>query len=109
LPADKKEVFQIGKLSIDITKHRALVNDKEIDLTPTEFEILKLLVTNAGKILTHKQILKEVWNKTDELEGVYHLLRVTISNLRRKIELDPDRPTCILTEPCIGYRLRSDN
>lgn len=64
---------------------------------------------NTGKILTHKQILKQVWDKTEELEGVFHLLRVTISNLRSKLEPDPDRPTYILTEPCIGYRLHSEN
>jgi two-component system KDP operon response regulator KdpE len=109
LPADQKAVFRVGKLLIDITKHQVTVDGAPVNISPTEFEVLKLLVINAGKILTHKQILKQVWDKTDELEGVFHLLRVTISNLRSKLEPDPDRPTYILTEPCIGYRLRSDN
>jgi two-component system KDP operon response regulator KdpE len=109
LPSNKEEVFRAGKLSIDITKHQVIVNDKEADLTPTEYDILKLLILNAGKVLTHRQILHEVWNKSEDLEGVLHLLRVTISNLRGKIEPNPDRPTYILTEPSIGYRLRSDS
>jgi two-component system KDP operon response regulator KdpE len=85
------------------------VNEKEADLTPTEYDILKLFILNTGKVLTHRQILQEVWNKADDLEGVLHLLRVTISNLRSKIEPNPDRPTYILTEPGIGYRLHSEN
>jgi len=109
LPANKEEVFRVGKLSIDITNHQVKVNEKEADLTPTEYDILKLLILNAGKVLTHRQILHEVWNKNEDLEGVLHLLRVTISNLRGKIEPNPDRPTYILTEPGIGYRLRSEN
>lgn len=109
LPADQKAVFQVGKLLIDVTKHQVIVNGAQVNVSPTEFEVLKLLVINAGKVLTHKQILKQVWDKTEELEGVFHLLRVTISNLRSKLEPDPDRPTYILTEPCIGYRLHSEN
>ncbi len=109
LPSNKEEIFRVGKLSIDITNHQVIVNDKEADLTPTEYDILKLLILNAGKVLTHRKILQEVWNKAEDLEGVLHLLRVTISNLRGKIEPNPDRPTYILTEPGIGYRLRSEN
>lgn len=105
-PADQESIFHTGKLVIDFTKRLVTVIGKPIELTPTEYEILKLMARNAGKVLTHRQILKEVWNKTDELEGVFHLLRVTVSNLRSKIEPNPDRPTYILTEPCIGYRLQ---
>ncbi|MDD5066981.1 MAG: response regulator transcription factor [bacterium] len=108
LPADQKEVYQVDKLAIDITKRQVLVNGNPVNLTPTEYDVLKLLILHAGRVLTHKQILQEVWNKDEALEGVFHLLRVTISNLRSKIEPDPDRPVCILTEPGIGYRLRSD-
>lgn len=108
LPTDKGEVFKAGRLSMDITKHQVTVNSSQVDLTPTEYDILKLLVLSAGKVLTHHQILKEVWNKPDDREGVFHLLRVTISNLRSKIEPNPDRPAYILTEPGIGYRLHSD-
>lgn len=104
----KKEFFKIGGLLIDITKHKVMVNDSQVDLTPTEYEVLKLLVLNEGKILTHRQVLREVWNKNEDLEGVYHLLRVTISNLRSKIEPNPNRPAYIVTEPGIGYRLHSE-
>lgn len=107
LPSDKDEIFKMGKLLVDITKHQITVDGKQIDLTPTEYDILKLLILNAGKIVTHKQILREVWNKNEDLEGVLHLLRVTISNLRSKIEPNPNRPTYVLTEPGIGYRLYS--
>ncbi len=109
LPLNKEEILRVGKLLIDITKHQVTVNGKEADLTPTEYDILKLLILNAGKVLTHRQILQEIWNKTEDLEGVLHLLRVTISNLRSKIESNPDRPTYILTEPGIGYRLRYED
>jgi len=109
LPPDTKEILRVGKLSMDITSRQVIVNGTEADLTPTEYDILKFLVLNAGKVITHQKILQEVWNKTEDLEGVLHLLRVTISNLRSKIEPNPDRPSYIMTEPGIGYRLRSDN
>ena len=109
LPSNKEEVIRAGRLSIDIANHQVKVNEKEADLTPTEYDILKLLILSAGKVLTHRQILQEVWNKSEDLEGVLHLLRVTISNLRSKIEPNPDRPSYILTEPGIGYRFRLDN
>jgi two-component system KDP operon response regulator KdpE len=109
LPLDSEEIFRVGKLSMDITSRQVIVNGLEADLTPTEYDILKFLVLNAGKVITHQKILQEVWNKTEDLEGVLHLLRVTISNLRSKIEPDPNQPTYILTEPGIGYRLCCDN
>lgn len=109
LPVDTKEILRVDKLSLDITSRQVMVNGTEADLTPTEYDILKFLVLNAGKVITHQKILQEVWNKTEDLEGVLHLLRVTISNLRSKIEPNPDRPTYILTEPGIGYRLCSDH
>jgi hypothetical protein len=70
----------------------------------TEYEILRLLLQNAGKVLTHRQLLKQVWGTAYESE--MHLLRVNISNLRRKIEPDPSRPHYLLTEPGVGYRIR---
>ncbi len=105
VPKNEKTLYEIGKLSIDIAKHRVEMGSREVHLTPTEYDVLKVLVMNAGKVVTHKQLLQEVWNKTEDLEGVSHLLRVTISNLRDKVEPAPDRPTYILTEPGIGYRL----
>jgi len=103
------QAFKIGKLCMDLTKRRVRIGKKNIDLTPTEYDILKLLVFNAGKVITHKQIIKDIWNKNPEdFQGMDHLLRVTVSNLRNKLEPDPTRPEYIITEPAIGYRLRSD-
>ena len=105
LPASNEPIFTIGKLSIDIGKRIVLVKGRKVHLTPIEYNILKILVLNAGRIVTHKQLLKEIWNKTEDFEGIAHLLRVMISNLRNKIEPDPNRPIYILTEPAVGYRL----
>jgi two-component system, OmpR family, KDP operon response regulator KdpE len=109
LPLEKGEALRSGKLVMDITGRRVSIEDNEISLSPTEYDILKLLILNSGKVITHKQILREVWNKTEDYEGVLHLLRVTMSNLRGKIEPNPDRPTYILTEPGVGYRLHSND
>jgi two-component system KDP operon response regulator KdpE len=107
LPADQDEIYRAGALSIDVARHEVTIKGNRINLTPTEYDVLKLLVINADRVVTHRQILEEIWNKPDDMEGVLHLLRVTISNLRSKIEPDPDRPIHVLTEPGIGYRLRS--
>jgi len=109
LPLEKEEILRSGKLVVDITSRQVTIEENEINLSPTEYDILKLLLLNSGKVLTHKQILREIWDKTEDYEGILHLLRVTISNLRSKIEPNPDRPTYILTEPGVGYRLRSDD
>src|SRR4030042_4138155 len=103
---EETPVFKIGKLKIDLAKRIVQLNKNKIELSPTEYDLLKILVLNAGKVMTHKQILKNVWNiNPDEYEGSDHLLRVTISNLRNKLEPDPSRPEYIITEPAIGYRL----
>jgi len=109
LPLEKDQILHTGKLVVDITSRKVTVEDSQIDLSPTEYDTLKLLLLNSGKVLTHKQILREIWDKTEDYEGILHLLRVTISNLRSKIEPNPDRPMYILTEPGVGYRLSSDN
>jgi two-component system KDP operon response regulator KdpE len=80
------------------------VRGNEISLTPTEYDILRLLMQNAGRVITHHHLLRQVWGTAYESE--MHILRVNISNLRRKIESDPSRPHYILTEPGVGYRLR---
>ena len=108
LPQNYEAVFRVGKLSVDIGRRVVTVNGRAVHLTPIEYSILKFFVLNAGKVVTHKQLLKEIWDKTDEFEGIAHLLRVTISNLRNKIEPDPNRPIYILTEPGVGYRLFVD-
>lgn len=105
---EEEPIFKTGKLIIDLAKRHVEINGKEIDLTPTEYDILKLLALNAGKVLTHRHIIKNIWNKGPDDEGADHLLRVTVSNLRNKLEPTPSRPAYIITEPAIGYRLKSD-
>jgi len=97
-------VFVSNDLTVDLGARRVTVNEVDISLTPTEYDILRFLVTHAGKVLTHGQILKQVWGTTNVEQP--HVLRVNISNLRRKIERDPSRPRHIITEPGVGYRLR---
>ena len=96
-------VFTSGDLVMDLPRRRVTVNNEEVQLTPTEYDILRLLVAHAGKVLTHGHILKQIWGMA-YLEQP-HVLRVNISNLRRKIEADPSRPRHIVTEPGVGYRL----
>lgn len=96
-------IFQEGGLQVDLARRLVMVGDREIQLTPTEYDLLRVLVTHAGKVLTQRQLLHQVWSEGyDDM----HLLRVNISNLRRKIEPDPSRPTYIHTEPGVGYRLK---
>lgn len=102
--AEVQPVFSSGDLAVDLARRMVTVAGNEIQLTPTEYDLLRALVTNAGKVLTHHQLLREVWGMGYEQE--MHMLRVNISNLRRKIEPDPTRPRYILTEPGVGYRLR---
>lgn len=97
-------VFQSGELTVDISRRVVTVNEKEIQLTPTEYDLLKILVTHAGKVITHHQLLRQVWG---EGYNDMHILRVNISNLRGKLEPDPSRPTYIHTEPGVGYRLKA--
>jgi two-component system KDP operon response regulator KdpE len=82
------------------------VDQGEVRLTPTEYDLLKLLVTHAGKVMTHQQILRQLWGP--DYADQAHLLRVNVSNLRRKLEADPTRPAYIITEPGVGYRLRAE-
>jgi two-component system KDP operon response regulator KdpE len=98
--------LQVDQLLVDLSHRRVTLAGVEISLTPTEYDLLRLLVQNRGKVLTHRQILRQVWGPTYESES--HLLRVNISNLRRKIEPDMARPSYILTEPGVGYRLRAE-
>ena len=92
----------VGDVSIDTDERRVLVAGKEIRLTPKEFDVLKYLVSNAGKVVTHRALLQSVWGwqATDQTE----YLRVFINQLRRKIEPDSSQPRYILTEPWVGYR-----
>ncbi|MBF0240759.1 MAG: response regulator [SAR324 cluster bacterium] len=101
---ETEAIFQSDNLVVDLTRRLVTVEGREIQLTPTEYDVLRLLVTHAGKVMTHQQILQQVWQRHDASES--HLLRVNISNLRRKIETDSTRPRHILTEPGVGYRLK---
>lgn len=96
-------VFQTGGLVVDFSRRVVMVNDREVQLTPTEYDLLKVLATHAGKVITHRQLLRQVWGEGYE---DMHILRVNISNLRGKLEPDPSRPTYIHTEPGVGYRLK---
>jgi two-component system KDP operon response regulator KdpE len=97
-------IFQQGDLLIDFVKRDVRVNDSPVTLTPTEYSILHTLINHAGKVLTHQQLIKEVWGGNYEVNA--HLLRVNVSNLRRKIESNPLQPRHILTEPGVGYRFK---
>jgi two-component system KDP operon response regulator KdpE len=97
-------IYQNEDLLVDFMKREVQVNDQPVMLTPTEYSILRTLVNHAGKVLTHQQLIKEVWGGNYEAD--FHLLRVNVSNLRRKIETDPLRPHHIITEPGVGYRLK---
>ena len=97
-------VLQVDTLRMDLSRRLVTMGDNQVSLTPTEYEILRLLLQNAGKVLTHHQLLRQVWGTAYEEE--MHILRVNISNLRRKIESDPSRPHYLLTEPGVGYRPR---
>jgi two-component system, OmpR family, KDP operon response regulator KdpE len=96
-------LFQSGDLLFDAARRLVTMGGQELQLTPTEYELLRVLVQHAGRVLTHRQLLQEVWGPAYASET--HLLRVNISNLRRKLEPDPSRPRYILTEPGVGYRL----
>lgn len=96
--------YQVGELVIDMARHKVSIAGKEVVLTPTEFDLLRTLTQNAGKVLTHRQLIHLVWGASYEDED--RLLRVNIANLRRKIEENPSRPRYILTELGVGYRLK---
>jgi two-component system KDP operon response regulator KdpE len=99
-----ESVFTTGDLSVDLARRVVKVSGREVQLTPTEYDLLRTLVTNAGKVITHRHLLRQVWGSAYEEEA--HLLRVHMSNLRGKIEPELARPHYILTEPGVGYRLR---
>ncbi|MHC1762261.1 MAG: response regulator [Negativicutes bacterium] len=96
-------ILTCGDLVVDIAQRRVSVGQREIKLTPTEYDLLKELIQNAGKVLTHKQLLKSVWGIAFSEDT--HYVRVYIGQLRRKIEEDPARPRYIISEPGVGYRL----
>ncbi|MGB3744470.1 MAG: response regulator transcription factor [Xanthobacteraceae bacterium] len=99
----ERAIFRLGDLSVDLVRRIVKVGDKEIKLSPKEYELLRVLVQQAGKVLTHRYLLSQLWN--DLTDAQY--LRVYVRQLRQKIEADPERPQYILTETGVGYRLRA--
>jgi two-component system, OmpR family, KDP operon response regulator KdpE len=102
---ESEPVYRTDHLLVDLTRREVTVAGRLASLTPTEYDILRVLIQNAGKVLTHKQLTHFVWGEGFEADP--HLLRVNISNLRRKIEPDPARPRFVMTEPGVGYRLKT--
>jgi two-component system KDP operon response regulator KdpE len=98
----ERPVFSVGDLSVDLVRRIVKVGEREVKLSPKEYDLLRLLVQHAGKVLTHKFLLSELWDETTDTQ----YLRVYMRQLRRKIEADPERPKYLLTETGIGYRLQ---
>jgi len=99
----ERPVFRVGDLSVDLVRRIVKVRGAEVKLSPKEYELLRTLVQHAGKVLTHRFLLAELW---DELTDAQYL-RVYVRQLRQKVEADPERPQYILTETGVGYRLRA--
>ena len=99
----ERPVFHSGELSVDLVRRIVKVGDKEVKLSPKEYDLLRILVQHAGKVLTHKFLLGELWDQLTDAQ----YLRVYVRQLRQKIEADPERPQFVLTETGVGYRLRA--
>jgi two-component system KDP operon response regulator KdpE len=99
----ERPIFRVGDLAVDLVRRIVRVRDQEVRLSPKEYELLRVLVQHAGKVLTHRYLLGELWN--DFTDAQY--LRVYVRQLRQKIEPDPERPQYVLTETGVGYRLRA--
>jgi len=100
-------VFRSAGLSVDLGRRLVTITGQEVKLTPKEYDLLRILVTHAGKVITHRQLLREVWGPAAVHET--HYLRVYIGQLRQKIEPDPAQPRYLLTEPGVGYRLHMED
>jgi two-component system KDP operon response regulator KdpE len=102
----QESVFILENLRVDLARRQVFLSEKEVHLTPIEYKLLTVLIKNAGRVLTHKQLLKEVWGPPYLRETQY--LRVYMAQLRHKLEADPARPRFLINEPGIGYRLKID-
>jgi two-component system KDP operon response regulator KdpE len=98
----EKPLFRSGDLTMDLVRRVVTVRGQEVKLTPREYDLLRLMVSHAGKVLTHKFILKEVWGGESDVQ----YLRIYVRTLRQKLESNPEQPSLILTEQGVGYRLR---
>jgi two-component system KDP operon response regulator KdpE len=99
----ERPIFRAGDLSVDLVRRIVKVADREVKLSPKEYDLLRILVQHAGKVLTHKFLLGELWDQLTDAQ----YLRVYVRQLRQKIEADPERPQHVLTETGVGYRLRA--
>jgi two-component system KDP operon response regulator KdpE len=109
LPAGESQpepTYYLGKVKVDFDRRLVFRDQDEVHLTPIEYKLLLVLLKHRGKVVTHRQLLKEVWGPSYVEQNAY--LRIFILNLRRKLEDDPTRPQYLLTEPGVGYRLRDD-
>jgi two-component system, OmpR family, KDP operon response regulator KdpE len=97
--------FTVGELKIDLVRRQVLVSDQEVHLTPIEYKLLATLVKHAGRVITHRQLLREVWGPNSSEQTQY--LRVYMGQLRHKLEKNPSRPEFLTTEPGVGYRLKT--
>ena len=104
--ATGEPVFILDNLRVDMSLRQVFLNEQEVHLTPIEYKLLTVLIQNAGKVVTHSQLLKEVWGPSYSKETQY--LRVYMTQLRHKLESDPARPRFLINEPGIGYRLKID-
>jgi two-component system, OmpR family, KDP operon response regulator KdpE len=99
----EKPLFRSGPLTVDLVRRQVMLDGKPVKLTPREYDLLRLLVSHAGKVLTHKFLLRELWGAETDVQ----YLRIYIRTLRQKLEADPEQPKLILTEQGVGYRLRA--
>jgi two-component system KDP operon response regulator KdpE len=106
--ATQDDVFTVRDLRVDLSRREVFVGETAVKLTATEYDLLKVLIHYAGNVRTHHQLIHELWGRTQYQDAV-HLLRVTLSHLRRKIHLDLMSPRYIVTEPGVGYRLRTES
>jgi two-component system KDP operon response regulator KdpE len=104
--AEDEPALQLGELVIDLAAHVVTSGGEPVHLTPIEFDLLRVLAVNRGRLVTQRQLLREVWGPAYETET--HYLRVHVSHIRAKIEPDPARPRYLLTDPGVGYRLSPD-
>jgi two-component system KDP operon response regulator KdpE len=106
LGSSPEPIFEAGDLRVDLVRREVRRGGQEVHLTPTEYKLLTLLIRHAGKVLTHRQMLKEVWGASYADQS--HYVRVYMAQLRQKLEADPARPRLLMTEPGVGYRLKAE-
>ena len=102
----EEPVFALGRWRVDLARRQVLVDGEEVHLTPLEYKLFTTLIRHAGKVVTHQQLLREVWGGVPGAQPLY--LRVYMTQLRHKLEEDPSRPRHLQTEPGVGYRLRAE-